>query len=59
MARHRARHPQESMQKRSLLIAAVVVAQLATSPLWAQMEIRGARASVELDPGAGTSGSSQ
>jgi Flp pilus assembly secretin CpaC len=43
------------MQKRFLLIAAVVAAQLATSPLWAQTEIKGARASVELDPGAGTS----
>ena len=44
------------MQKCSLVVAAiVVVAQLATSPLRAQTDIKDARASVELDLGAGAS----
>lgn len=47
--------PQQTMQKRFSMIAAVVAAQLATSPLSAQMEIKDARASVELDFGAGAS----
>jgi Flp pilus assembly secretin CpaC len=43
------------MQERVLVIAAVLAAQLATSPLRAQTDIKDARASVELDPGAGAS----
>jgi Flp pilus assembly secretin CpaC len=50
-----ARHPQQSMQKRFSVIAAVMAAQLATCPLRAQTEIKAAQASVDLDLGAGAS----
>src|SRR5262249_52456561 len=50
-----ARHPQPSMQKPFSVIAAIVAAQLATSPLRAQTDIKAARASVDLDLGAGAS----
>lgn len=49
-----ARHPQESMQKRFSVIAAVVAAQLAIGPLWAQTDIKATSANVDLDLGAGT-----
>jgi Flp pilus assembly secretin CpaC len=54
MARGTARRPQQSMQKRFSVMAAVVAAQLAIGPLRAQTEIKTASASVDLDLGAGT-----
>ena len=47
MARGTARHPQQSMQIRFSVMAAVVAAQLAIGPLRAQTEIKAASASVE------------
>jgi Flp pilus assembly secretin CpaC len=43
------------MQTRFSVIAALVAAQLATCPLWAQTNIKAARASVDLHLGAGAS----
>jgi Flp pilus assembly secretin CpaC len=42
------------MQKRFSVIAAVVAAQLAIGPLWAQTVIKATSANVDLDLGAGT-----